>query len=160
MACVEKIKHAVEHCNSDKGLQVFYDDGKNKFTGYCFSCASRGLEAYVEDPYEGKAPKPPKRKTEDEINEEIQEIRNLKAPRDQHRSIAPEYFARAGIKLAYSEYDGKTPFTFNFPYTVDGMLVGYKAIMLDKKAMWSIGSSSKTENTFSLCSVMLCAVFI
>jgi twinkle protein len=139
MACVERIKHNVEHCTSEKGLQVFYDDGKNIFTGYCFSCASRGLEAYVFDPYNGKQPKPPKRKTEDEINEEIQEIRNLKSPRDIHRGIAPEYFAKAGVKLAYSEYDGKTPFTYNFPYTIDGKLVGYKAIMLDKKAMWSIG---------------------
>lgn len=139
MACVERIKHDVPHCTSDKGLQVFYDDGKNKFTGYCFSCASRGLEAYVADPYNGDLPKPPKRKTEDEINEEIQEIRNLKSTREEHRGIRPEYFARAGIKLAYSEYDGKTPFSFNFPYTVDGKLIGYKTIMLDKKAMWSVG---------------------
>lgn len=139
MACVERIKHDVSHCTSDKGLQVFYDDGKNKFTGYCFSCASRGLEAYVSDPYNGDLPKPPKRKTEDEINEEIQEIRNLKSTREEYRGIRPEYFARAGIKLAYSEYDGKTPFSFNFPYTVDGKLIGYKTIMLDKKAMWSVG---------------------
>ena len=139
MACVERIKHDVTHCTSEKGLQIFYDDGKNKFTGYCFSCASKGLEAYVADPYNGEQPKPPKRKTEDEINEEIQEIRNLKSPREDHRGIRPEYFARSGVKLAYSEYDGKTPFTFNFPYTVGGKLLGYKAIMLDKKAMWSIG---------------------
>ncbi|MNQ76180.1 hypothetical protein D3C85_910070 [compost metagenome] len=139
MACVQKIKHDVVHCTSDKGLQVFYDDGKNKFSGYCFSCAAKGLEAYVDDPYNGDSPKPPKRKTEDEIQEEIQEIRNLKATRETFRGIDPEYFARAGIKLAYSEYDGKTPFTMNFPYTIDGKLVGYKAIMLDKKVMWSIG---------------------
>lgn len=139
MACVEKVKHDVVHCTSDKGLQVFYDDGKNKFTGYCFSCASRGLEAYVEDPYNGGKPKPPKRKSEDEIEEEIQEIRNLKSPREYHRGISPEYFAKAGVKLAYSEYDGQTPFTFNFPYTFESKLVGYKAIMLDKKAMWSVG---------------------
>lgn len=139
MACVAKIKHDVPHCTSENGLQVFYDDGKNTFTGYCFSCASKGLDAYVSDPYNGKLPKPPKRKSEDEIFEEIQEIRNLKSPREKHRGIEPEYFARSGVKLAYSEYDGKTPFTYNFPYTIDGKLVGYKAIMLDKKAMWSIG---------------------
>lgn len=139
MACIERVKHDVPHCTSEKGLQVFYDDGKNKFSGYCFSCASKGLEAYVEDPYNGKLPAPPKRKSEDEIFEEIQEIRNLKPPREDHRGIAAEYFARAGIKLAYSEYDGKTPFTFNFPYTLEGKLVGYKSIMIDKKAMWSVG---------------------
>jgi twinkle protein len=139
LACVERIKHDVPHCTSDKGLQVFYDDGKNKFSGYCFSCAAKGLEAYVADPYNGEQPKPPKRKSEDEIYEEIQEIRNLKSPREEHRGIAPEYFARSGVKLAYSEYDGKTPFTLNFPYTEGGKLLGYKCIMLDKKAMWSVG---------------------
>lgn len=140
MACVEKIKHDVPHCQSEKGLQVFYDDAKNQFTGHCFSCAGRGLEAYVRDPYNGGKPSVAvKRKTEDEINEEIQEVRNLKSPTFEHRKIDPSYFAKAGIKLAYSEYDGKTPFTFNFPYTLEGKLIGYKAIMIDKKAMWSIG---------------------
>lgn len=140
MATVTRIKHEVPHCTSDKGMQVFYDDAKNLFTGYCFSCASRGLEAYVKDPYNGGKPSVTiKRKTEDEINEEIQEVRNLKSPTFEHRKIEPAYFAKAGIKLAYSEYDGNTPFTFNFPYTFEGKLIGYKAIMLDKKAMWSIG---------------------
>lgn len=139
MSCVERIKHDVPHCTSDKGLQVFYDDGKNLFTGYCFSCASKGLDAYVLDPYNGAKPKPPVRKSEDEIYEEVQEIRNLKSPTFVHRGIDPTYFAKAGVKLAYSEYDGKTPFTLNFPYTIEGKLLGYKAIMLDKKAMWSHG---------------------
>lgn len=140
MATVTRIKHEVPHCTSEKGMQVFYDDAKNLFTGYCFSCASRGLEAYVKDPYNGGKPSVTiKRKTEDEINEEIQEVRNLKSPTFEHRKIDPAYFAKAGIKLAYSEYDGKTPFTFNFPYTLDGKLIGYKAIMIEKKAMWSIG---------------------
>ena len=140
MATVTRIKHEVPHCTSEKGMQVFYDDAKNLFTGYCFSCASRGLEAYVKDPYNGGKPSVTiKRKTEDEVNEEIQEVRNLKSPTFEHRNIDPAYFAKAGIKLAYSEYDGKTPFTFNFPYTFEGKLIGYKAIMIDKKAMWSIG---------------------
>lgn len=145
MSCVERIKHDVAHCTSEKGLQVFYDDSSKLFTGYCFSCAAKGLEAYVCDPYNGDQPKPPKRKTEDEINEEIQEIRNLKPPHMEHRGIRPEYFRKAGIKLSYSEYDGKTPFTFDFPYTVDGKLVGYKSIMVDKKAMWSVGDIKNAD---------------
>lgn len=140
MACVEKIKHDVEHCTSEKGLQVFYDDGKNKFTGYCFSCAAKGLEAYVEDPYNGKAPKPPKVKSKEEIFEEIQEIRALSAPDFDWRGIPKDYFKSTGVRLAYSEFDGTTPFSFNFPYSLGGELVGFKTIMLDKKAMWSVGS--------------------
>lgn len=140
MAAVNRIKHDVEHCQSGQGAQVFYDDAKGIYTAYCFSCASRGLEAYVKDPFNGKAPSITiKKKTEDEINEEIQEIRNLKAPTFEHRKIEARYFANCGIKLAYSEYDGKTPFTFNFPFTLEGRLLGYKSIMIDKKAMWSVG---------------------
>lgn len=140
MACVERVKHDVAHCTSDKGLQVFYDDGKNKFSGYCFSCAARGLEAYVEDPYNGKAPKPPKAKTKEEIFEEIQEVRALKTPDFDWRSIPADYYRRAGVRVAYSEEDGQTPFSLNFPYSLGGELQGFKTIMLHKKAMWSIGS--------------------
>lgn len=139
MPCVERIKHKVEHCTSEKGLQVFYDDGKNTFSGYCFSCASKGLDAYVADPYEGKKPKPPEVKTKEEVFEEIQEVRSLTPPDFDFRSIPKDYFKSAGVRVAYSEYDGTTPFSFNFPYSLNGELVGFKTIMLDKKAMWSIG---------------------
>ena len=134
MACVEKIQHKVDHCTSDKGLQVFYDDGKNKFTGYCFSCAAKGLPAYVENPYENGQPKPPVTKTKEEIEEEIAEVRALGVPNFDFRGIPKEYFRNAGVRLAYSEYDGESPFSFNFPYTLDGKLLGFKTIMLDKKA--------------------------
>jgi twinkle protein len=140
LACVERIKHDVEHCTSDKGLQVFYDDGKNTFTGYCFSCAAKGFEAYVADPYNGKQPKPPKTKSKEEIFEEIQEVRALKTPEFEWRSIPAEYYRRAGVRVAYSEEDGQTPFSLNFPYSLNGELMGFKTIMLHKKAMWSIGS--------------------
>lgn len=140
MACVERIKHDVSHCTSDKGLQVFYDDGKNIFTGYCFSCAAKGLEAYVSDPYNGKQPKPPKTKSKEEIFEEIQEVRALKTPDFEWRAIPAEYYRRAGVRVAYSEEDGQTPFSLNFPYSLNSELMGFKTIMLHKKAMWSIGS--------------------
>lgn len=140
MANVNRMKHDVAHCTSEKGMHIFHDEVKNIWTGYCFSCASKGLEAYVKDPFKGGVPTITIiKKTEDEIYEEIQEIRNLKAPTFEHRKIRPEYFANSGIKMAFSEYDGKTPFSFNFPYTEGGKLKGYKTIMLDKKAMWSVG---------------------
>lgn len=145
MSCVERIKHDSDDCTSTKGLQVFYDDARDVFTGYCFSCASRGLDAYVSDPYGGKKPEPPKKKTEEEIKAEIQEIRELKAPQFEHRGIRPEYFRRSGVKLSLSEYDGKTPFTFDFPYTSGGKLIGYKSIMVDKKAMWSVGDIKNAD---------------
>lgn len=147
MSCVEKIKHDVGHCTAAKGLQVFFDDATGKYTGYCFSCASRGLEAYVKEPYgdQNKPKEPPKTKTKEEIQEEIEEIKALRYPDFEHRKIPAEYFQRSGVRLALSEVDGKTPNSFNFPFTEKGNLVGYKTILLDKKVMWSVGSIKSAD---------------
>lgn len=140
--CVAKIKHNVTHCTSENGLQVFYDDVSNKYTGYCFSCAAKGLEAYVADPYGGQEPtEKPKVKSKEEIEAEVAEIRALGGPKQAFRGIPAKYYTRAGVRLAFSEYDGKTPFSFNFPHSKDGKLVSFKTIMMDKKAMWSVGDS-------------------
>jgi hypothetical protein len=141
VACIEKIKHEVDYCTSDKGLQVFYDDATGRYTGYCFSCASRGLEAYVDKPYkEGVEREPPKTKTKEQVQLEIEEIKQLLYPNFVYRGIQPDYFRRSGIRMGFSEYDGVTPNSFNFPYTEKGKLLGYKTILLNKKAMWSVGT--------------------
>ena len=139
--CVEKIKHNVDTCKSTgNSLQVFYSHETGKYTGYCFACAAKGLPAYVDNPYrDGKPKDPPKKKTAEEIREEIAEIRGLKFPDFEYRGIPISYFKKGHVKLAYSEFDGKTPFTFNFPLTKNSRLKGYKCVMLDKKVMWSIG---------------------
>lgn len=141
MSCIEKIKHESETCTSDgKSLQVFYDDAKNKYTGYCFSCAAHGLNGYVENPYGDSKPPAPTIKTKEQIKEEIDEVRALKVPTFTHRDIPAEYLKRSGVRLALSEYDGKTPSSLNFPYSLGGDLIGFKTIMLDKKFMWSVGN--------------------
>ena len=147
MACVERIKHDTADCASSKenSLQVFYDDATNKFTGYCFSCAGAGLPAYVKDPYNGDPKSPPASKTKEEVFAEIQEVRALPVPTFEHRGIPAKYFKASGVRLALSEYDGKTPFSFNFPYSLGGKLLGFKTIMLDKKAMWSTGSTKGAD---------------
>lgn len=146
MSCITKIKHNSESCTATKGLQVFYDSEKDRYTGYCFSCAARGEEAYVKDPLNGYEAKDlPKGKTKEEIEAEVAEIRALGPPVEDHRGIPAVYFARAGVRLAYSEYDGKTPFSLNFPLSESGKLLGFKTIMLDKKAMWSTGDTKGAD---------------
>lgn len=144
---LHKIKHEVATCTSSKdSLQLFYDEERDKYTGYCFSCAAEGLPAYVENPFkQGEEPPKPKVKTEEEIFEELQEIRSLTPPTFAHRSIPAEYFKRSGVKVALSEYDGKTPFTFNFPHSKGGKLCSYKSMMLAKKAMWSVGCAKECD---------------
>jgi len=141
-ACVEKITHDSVECQStSKSLQVFYDDAEDKFTGLCFPCHAKGLPSYVFDPYKGEKPPPPTIKTKEEIFEEIQEVRALGVPTFDHRGIRKEYFRKSGVRLAYSEYDGVSPSTFNFPYSLNGELRGFKCIRIDKKVMWSIGET-------------------
>lgn len=130
------------HCNATtgKGLQVFYDDGKGKYTGFCFSCSAKGLDAYVENPYNGEQePEPPKKKTKEEIDAEIREIKELGTPEFTYRGIPKEYFKRSKVRLAFSEYDGITPNSLSYPYSLNGNLKGYKTILMDKKIMWSVG---------------------
>lgn len=148
MACIEKIRHEVSHCNAltGKGLQIFYDDTTGKYSGYCFSCAARGLEAYVANPYaEGTHRDPPKIKTKEEIEAEIAEIRALQNPNFSFRGIKEEYFKKSGVRMAFSEYDGKTPYAFYFPQSLKGKLLGYKCIVLNKKAMWSVGTTKGAD---------------
>lgn len=140
--CVTKIKHDVPHCTAEKGLQIFLDDTKKAYTGYCFSCAARGEEAYVKDPYKGHDPSTlPKGKTKSEIEEEVAEIRALGPPTKPYRDIPVEIYKRCRVRLAYSEYDGKTPFSLNYPMTLNGKGVSFKTKMINKKAMWSTGDS-------------------
>lgn len=47
--------------------------------------------------------------------------------------------------MAFSEFDGKTPNSFNFPYTKAGKLIGYKTILLDKKVMWTTGDTKGAD---------------
>ncbi len=146
ISCVEKIKHVVPHCTSEKGLQVFYDENSGRYSGYCFSCSAKGLEAYVANPYEeGTHRDPPKKKSREEIEAEIAEIRSLNYPNFSYRGIREEYFKQAGIRMAFSEYDGKTPNSFNFPYTLKGKLVRYKTIVLKEKVMWSVGDGKEVD---------------
>lgn len=47
--------------------------------------------------------------------------------------------------MAFSEYDGKTPNSFCYPYTLGGKLVGYKIKVLNKKVMWSVGETKGAD---------------
>lgn len=146
MSCITKIKHESKDCTAEKGLQIFYDDQTSKYTGYCFSCAARGKEAYVRDPYNGQKPKDiGTGKSKEEKEAEVAEVRALGAPIFSHRGIPADIFKRSYVKLAISEYDGKTPFSLNFPMTSGGKLLGFKTIMLDKKAMWATGTTKGAD---------------
>lgn len=70
--CVEKLPHS---CGTERGLQVFLEED-GRYTGHCFSCGE-----HVPDPYKERPDYKPevKVKTEEDIKQELAEIRKLKA---------------------------------------------------------------------------------
>lgn len=136
--CVERLPHS---CGSDKGLQVFEEEGK--YTGYCFSCST-----YVADPYGDKpAGYKPKRisKSKEEIQAEIEEIGSyptIDLPDRKLKKSSLEYF---NVKIGLSEEDGKTPTLHYYPYYLQGDLKSYKARLIASKRMWNIGNSADVD---------------
>ena len=117
---------------------MFEGEG-GKVNGYCFSC-----DTYVNNPYgeERKVEDLPKRKiglTKEEIAERMSEIGRLSAMDLVERRLRKDALDQYGIKIGLSEEDGKTPAFQHFPYTRDGVLVGYKTRLLSPKRMWSVG---------------------
>lgn len=141
-SCVEKIFHDDPNCSSpNKSLQVFLNDDST-FTGTCFSCG-----AFVKDPYGDNPPDPKdiKKKTPEEVAEEIAEIRACGDLHYNHRSIPISEWNHYHVKLLYNEYDGKTPYAIAHPYTKDKKLSGYKIKLLNKKVMWSVGNTQGAD---------------
>lgn len=131
--CVEKLPHS---CGTDGGLQVFQqEDGS--YNGHCFSCGM-----HVPDPYKERPDYKPevKVKTEADIKAELQEIRKLKAIELPERILKKESLEHFGVRIGFSEQDGKTPMLAAFPYRVDKNVTGAKMATLSKpKKVWSVG---------------------
>ena len=131
--CVEKLPHS---CGTDRGLQVFQqEDGS--YNGHCFSCG-----IHVPDPYKERPDYKPeaKVKTEEDIKQELAEIRKLRAIELPERMLKKESLSHFGIRVGFSEQDGKTPMLAAFPYRVDGKVTGAKMATLSKpKKVWSVG---------------------
>ena len=103
---------------------------------------------YVPDPYHDK-PKGYKpvfhKKSQEEIEQELEEIKEYKShdlPLRKLRKESLEYF---GVKVGVSEADGVTPKLHYYPYYRDEELVGYKARLIETKAMWSVGDQKDVE---------------
>jgi len=137
LSCIEKLSHT---CGSSDGLQVFAAEGGG-VNGYCFSC-----NTYVPHPY-GDNPPPSTYtpKTQEEIDEEISEIKELKAQALPSRALKEEYLAYFEVGVGVSTSDGHTPSYTNYPYTRQGRIVGFKTKPLDYKASWFVGTGKDID---------------
>ena len=132
--CIEKLPHS---CSSRNGLQVFEKEGGG-YDGYCFACGT-----YVEDPYKDKPAgyKPVFiKKSEEEVKAEVDEITGYKTVELKDRKLRKESLEYFNIKIGVSEADGVTPVSHYYPYYKDGVLVGYKARVVENKKFFAKGS--------------------
>lgn len=131
--CVEKMEHS---CGSRDGLQVFQDENGG-YNGFCYPC-----NTYVADPYKDKPHdyKPAAfKKTDEEIQAELQEIDECPTLDLPDRKLMAEYLEYFGIKIGVSQTDGLTPTLHYYPYYIGHVLSAYKARLIENKAMWSVG---------------------
>lgn len=145
--CVLKTKHDHPDCKSTSGksLQVWVnesEDGKRFYSGFCFACGIPIPNPLGTD--ETKFPEI-KVKTPEEIQEELNEISGCPVFDLDHRSIEPEYWGAARVRLLYSEYDGKTPYALAHGFTKAGKLVRWKIKLLNKKVIWSVGDTQDND---------------
>lgn len=137
--CIEKIYH--KDCG-DHLVQVFQDED-GKYTGYCYP-----LSKYISDPYEdqpkGYIPKV-KRKTPEEIQEEINQIAGYKTLALPDRKLKKQYLEYFDIKIGVSEEDGVTPKLHYYPYYDKGKLVAYKVRIIENKRMFSVGDQKDVD---------------
>ena len=102
-------------CGSSDALQVWEENGA--FNGTCFAC-----NRYFSDPYRGSTATPP---TEREKREVIQmKPEDLPTGSIPERGIKLESNSDYGVRVAYSETDGKTVIKSYYPDTKEGLITG------------------------------------
>ena len=132
--CVEKLPHS---CGSRRGLQVFQkEDGS--YDGFCFSCGTAVTDPYKDKPEGYKPAYNPK--TDEEIQEEIDEVKEFQTVALKDRGLSKESLEHFGIKIGLSEVDGVTPTSHFYPYYKGDELKGFKCRVIEGKKFFSIGS--------------------
>ena len=132
---VDRLPH---DCGSTKGLNVFLNEDEETYTGYCFKCKTFVANPYDDMP-EGYKPKVSK-KTPEEIKMELKALHSLpKRPLQDRGLLLPttEYF---GVTVGLSESDGHTITSHHYPYTMNGVLSGYKVRIVEGKKFFCVGN--------------------
>ena len=132
--CVEKLPHS---CGSRRGLQVF-QKGAGSYDGFCFSCGTAVTDPYKDKPEGYKPAYNPK--TDEEIQEEIDEVKEFQTVALKDRGLSKESLEHFGIKIGLSEVDGVTPTSHFYPYYKGDELKGFKCRVIEGKKFFSIGS--------------------
>lgn len=143
--CIARMAHHTDKCSSSDGVQIFENED-GTYTGFCFACRT-----YIPNPLQDKEGvreldiKKPNKKTNEQIDEEIEFINTLPTIALPGRGLSLPTLAHFGIKIGVSEEDGTTPTYAYFPYTEGGVIVGYKVKHLPSGRVWWISKSRNID---------------
>lgn len=137
--CLHKI--ACRTCGSSDSVQPFLNED-GSISGFCFGACNR----YIKDPFGGNAPdlSKIKVKTEEEIQEEIDEIRSCPNV-GFYRGIKAEYWKRYGVRQSVNQFTGKGMYAIHHPHTRDGKLVAYMTKTVKEKRLWCVGKINEAD---------------
>tara|TARA_R110000772_G_scaffold64122_2_gene143394 strand:- start:5856 stop:7448 length:1593 start_codon:yes stop_codon:yes gene_type:complete len=110
------------------------DDGN--ITAHCFACKTNVPDPYHDKP-EGYKPPKPKKITDEEIREKLEEIAECGFTDIPSRRLRKDVLQYFGVRVGVDQSDGKTPSAAYLPYYKDGELVRVKVRLLQRKTMWS-----------------------
>lgn len=141
--CLVKIPH--KGCSTNDTLQVFEkEDGT--VDGYCFKCGEYVKDPYGEPTQAKDLPESQKKaKSKEDILKEMDEISSLSCVDLPDRRLRKGVLEEYGIKIGYSERDGKTPAFAFFPYTKVGQVVRWKVKLLKSGKVWSVGINNDVD---------------
>lgn len=144
--CIEKL--ACKDCGSPDALQTYLNvDSDLEMEWYSSFCHSTCGEQKG-DPYgDCKAPEV-HIKTKYEIQEELDTIASCPDfcdSRKVYRGIPSKFYKSWGVKLLYSEFDGKTPYAIGFPVYDESVVSGYKCRPLRKKDFYGVGKTTGVD---------------
>ncbi len=120
------------------------DDGG--VDGYCYSCGTYVRHPYGEEKSYKDIPKAQRTGlTPEEVAEKIEFIHTLGAVDLKDRRLRKDALEYYGIKIGFSESDGKTVAFHHYPYKLDGEFKAYKTRLVEGKRMWSTGDQSEVD---------------
>lgn len=120
------------------------DDGT--VDGYCYSCGTYVRHPYGEEKLEKDIPKKDRKGlSEEEVQAKIAEIHALGCCNLPDRRLAKSALEYYGIKVGYSEEDGKTIAFHHYPYKLDDEFKAYKTRLVEGKRIWSVGDQSEVD---------------
>lgn len=131
-------------CGSRDAKQVFEEES-GAVTAYCYACKTFDPNPLGEHTVDSFPIKKRVKKTQEEIEKEIEEISTYPVEDLKDRRLRKDVLDLYGIKLGFDEETGTQVKLHYYPYRKNGKLTAYKVRLVEGKRMWSVGDQKDVD---------------